>query len=192
MDTHITVSDTTQDESGIATGIKVKGRKIRISGAVLRIEAIPRNVGINPDFKLSIWLPNFKLLEADDTHGYVSWGDLLTALTEAATGEKPKNTNEQKTVEVNGIPLKVYTMEDEETIESSEDPLKEIILPPAKKEETTTVTKTETSTSIQVVNEESDDDYDINALVRKNRAEVKEMERKQRAANNGQLRAGIN
>jgi hypothetical protein len=203
MDTHITISDTKQDEGSIAAGIKVKGRKIRISGAVIRIEAIPRNVGINPDFKLSIWLPNFKLLEADDTHGYVGWGDLLSALSEAASGEKPKNINTQKTIEVGGIPIKVYEMdeEEEETIEESEDPLKEIILPPVKKEETTTVTKTSTSTSIEVVNEDDVDvaninveHLDINALVAKNKAEIREMERKQKEYNqsNANARVGIN
>ena len=156
MDTHISVSDTKQDESTIASGIKVKGSRTRISGVVLRIQQIPRAVGTEPDYKMSIWLPNFKVIEASDVHGYVAWADLMAALIEAATGKKPTTGREEKVVEVNGIPMRVLVFdEDDDGIEDSQivDPMKEEII---MKDKPQTITTQPPSTALAALENKMD------------------------------------
>jgi hypothetical protein len=134
-----------QDESTIAKGIKIKGNKIRVAGAVIRITVIPRKY-LN-DFKIVVWMPNGKEVEVSDETGYVQWADFAKAMVEAATGEAPKDGTEKKTIDINGFPAKVSEKEDGTTvtIEVNVDPLTEDYLIPKKEE-----AKPEATTSVSV------------------------------------------
>jgi hypothetical protein len=125
-----------QDESQIPKGIKIKDddKKIRIAGAVIRVTVMPRRYG--NDYKISVWLPNGKQLEASDEHGYINFVDFAKGLVEAATGTKPKDGTEKKVVDINGFPAKISEREDDKTmtIEATIDPLDENYSMPKKEE----------------------------------------------------------
>jgi hypothetical protein len=137
----IPVRKTGQDESQIQKGIKIKGDgKIRIAGAVMRVEVMPRKSGYGNDYKLKVWLPNFKEFEVTDKDGLMTFTQLMNALVEAATGqEPPKGAMETETHVENGFPMKIFKGEFESketvTVASSSDPKTEPIVPFVPKKE---------------------------------------------------------
>ena len=113
----------------IQDGVQLKNddNKIRIAGAVLRIEVKPRSY-TGSDYKLTVWLPNHKQFECSDIgSSYVQWSEFMAALVEAATGHRPRDGTERKVVDIYGFPTKVKETEDKKTttILVSIDPLLE-------------------------------------------------------------------
>jgi len=147
----VIIHKTGDDQSKIEKGIKIKNEnKIRIAGAVLRITLIPKKYG--HDFKLSIWLPNGKQVEVSDEQGYVQWQEFMKGLVEATTGEKPKDGTEKKTIDINGIPVRIVEREDDktDTIIVTIDPLIEVYKI-AKKEEVKKETPAVTSITPKIL-----------------------------------------
>jgi hypothetical protein len=143
---HIPIKKTGQDESKIAKGIKIKENdtKIRISGAVIRVEVAPRKSGYGNDYKLKVWLPNFTEFELNEKSGnYVTFTQFMNALVEASTGQLPSKGAMEMEIHIeNGFPMKIFKgeVEAKEKVEvkNAKDPKTEPIIAfvEPKKEET--------------------------------------------------------
>ena len=179
------VTQRPKGESNIAAGIKIKNKhKLRISGVVLRLEAVPRGSGYGCDYRLAIVLPNDKQIEVEDVHGSVSYDELMGAIYEGATGEKPVGGENKKTYETGGLPIDIKEIIEDlsEDIIESVDPLEEKLAVLAKKEEpiipkaaSTTNQTPEPKSGKPSGNTETtsaSEGLDINSLVRKQKAEV--------------------
>ncbi len=149
---YIPIRKTGQDESKISKGIKLKenNQKIRIAGAVMRVEVTPRKAGYGNDYKLKVWLPNFTEFELNDkSDSYVTFTQFMNALVEASTGQPPsKGAMEPETLVENGFPIRILKDEadakERVEVKDSNDPLTEpIVAFVPKKEETPEEEKTE-------------------------------------------------
>jgi len=149
---HIPIRKTGQDESKISKGIKLKenDQKIRIAGAVMRVEVTPRKSGYGNNYKLKVWLPNFTEFELNDRSGsYVTFTQFMNALVEASTGQPPsKGAMEPETLIENGFPIRILKGEadakERVEVKDSNDPLTEpIVAFVPKKEGTPEEEKTE-------------------------------------------------
>lgn len=121
--------------------------KVRISGAVIRIEVKPGEY-VEPEYKVSVWVPQADYTGDKEKQGgrqfeldtknstYIGFKDFMAALYEAATGVKPRNKNESIEVELFGFAATIKESERDSTtlITESVDPTKEVQTPTVKAE----------------------------------------------------------
>lgn len=124
------------EETGTFThGIKVHHKKgIKITGATIRIKAVPSRYGTSVDYVLSIDLPNKKSITLDQSVSTQCFSDVGEQLFLAAVGHKPKTSYEKVVENVEGFPIKMseYDLDDDDDtipIANAPDPTKVMTQP---------------------------------------------------------------